>query len=242
MASRQKRRGTKPGPSSSRRPVERIRKTLPAGTMPAEEPEDWSRRGFYRAMLRSFLHRDQSGPPEKSAPFFLQLSPRRLTKVQYEGVRDQYVAAQRKEYLDRAMARTSPGIKEPESDRWPDPLPGEQAGTVTPAQKALGRLYFAQNRAVQAKARVAVNALATRGKNAARTALAAAVAATPQAKATFSTEELLFGRNRRRQEGGEVVFEKLRPGVIEYRASRQFMWHFLREGLRDIPGTSSFDS
>lgn len=193
--------------------------------------EDWSRHGFYRTMLRLFIHR-QDGckktedhgrwlpeKPEDHAPFFLQDESRRLTQKQYECARECYVQAPFHEYQERGVRR-HPGIEEARATRWPYPLPGEDLGVVvrpgvvrlTPAQVALGRLFFARTKAGQAKARAEVGALATRGTIARRKALGAAVRATPQAKAVHSPMALLFE-------------------ILPYRASRQFMWAFLRAEL-----------
>ena len=157
--------------------------------------ENWSERGFYSTMRCLFLPKK----PTNRTPFFQQDSGRRLTQAQYEGVRDLYVASQRQKYLSLLQKRTRSGVEEPESSRWPAPLPGEEPFTVTPAQKALGRLYFAQSRTTQQQARKEVRQLATKGKHAARVALSAAVAATPQVKASFSKEELLARYIRARQ-------------------------------------------
>lgn len=116
--------------------------------------------------------------------------------------------------------RRPPGTEEARATRWPYPLPGEDLGVVvrpgvvslTPAPRALGRLFFARTNAGQAKARAEVNALATRGTIARRKALAAAVRATPQAKAVHSPDVLLFE-------------------IVVYRTQRQFLWHFLRAEL-----------
>jgi hypothetical protein len=182
----------------------------------ATPADDWSRQTFYRTMLWIFLHRGKlPEPPENYAPFFQQEPSRRLTEGQYTGSRDLYVGARCLEFQFRGGRRARGAWLE--GGRWevrqPHHLPGEPEHILTEAQIALGRLFYATTKSAQRQARAQVRTHATKGRVAARKMLRAALTATPQAKARFSREELLFE-------------------VLPYRAQRQFLWHFVTAELR----------
>jgi hypothetical protein len=177
-------------------------------SVPPAAEEDWSRRGFYQTMLSLFRDRAKAADaPDQYVPFFLRPPDKRLTQRQYEGARSLYVAARFAEYIPRGVRG-----RRREIPWWPEPLPGEPPRTLTPAQRALGRLYFADSRVAAQRARAEIARLAISGPRARRKALRQARTRIPQVNRAIDRRTLLFE-------------------VVPYRAARQFMWNFLREEL-----------
>jgi len=166
--------------------------------------EDWSRKGFYKTMLRLFRITEEKDGVEKRVkqpvdpPFFLN---RQLTEKEFINAQQMYVQGCINEHIERLPTAGKPDS--PDRTRWPPGIKDRKIWRV------LGYMYFAKTKTKQAEAFSAIKKLAKSGPVKLRPLLKAARLATPQV--------------RRKLDGTDIL------DLVHYRAKRQFIWNFLRK-------------
>ncbi len=165
-------------------------------------------------------------------PFYRQ---RALSRGEFFGALELYVEARTTEYrssvqqvLPKYQATTQ------EQKRWPD-----LRGLTTRKEfwkywKAVARLYYAETKEEQRKARKRSKQLSIGGPIERRKLLAEARKATPQAHKTLSSMDLLLSPE------ATVIFtddsgrkQRRFYGLVGYRAARRFVWSFLYHEARE---------
>lgn len=172
--------------------------------------EDWSPHGFYDTMRRLFRPRPdprgKDGEPVirlVEAPFYRR---RPLKPKEFHAAEEMYINSN--------MERRRLNQEVPPHDFFLDDQElhdrfGVPPGKTWPYSKALGRLYFAETKDQQSRARQEVKILAHRGPRALRRFLATVLRHLPQRRLSLPHIKVTL------------------DGVL-YRKKRQFVWAFLR--------------